>query len=210
MSDQPTPVTASQVADAPETAALLLATFAELYRQEVGAEEDVHRTLPFFGTALGVVITALAYAAGRLPKWPDVTSLESRIFFYTASVLLGLTVLTALSVLILLAMAIKRRDYQRIGPEPALQARFAELQGYYNDPPLSEGEKDQKLVSDMRQMLLESYTDVTPINRNLNRYRYKLRANASVLLVLSLNWVLFATIVMYMAEKLGYFPKVTP
>jgi hypothetical protein len=28
--------------------ALMLTTFADLYRQGIGAEEDVHRTLPFF------------------------------------------------------------------------------------------------------------------------------------------------------------------
>ena len=58
----------------PEVTALLLTTFADLYRQEVGAEEDVHRTLPFFGTAWGIAIASLAYAAGRLPKWPDVAA----------------------------------------------------------------------------------------------------------------------------------------
>jgi hypothetical protein len=29
-----------------QTTAFILATFSDLYRQEVGAEEDVHRTLP--------------------------------------------------------------------------------------------------------------------------------------------------------------------
>ena len=40
----------------PDTTALLLTAFADLYRQEVTAAEDVHRTLPFFGTALGIVV----------------------------------------------------------------------------------------------------------------------------------------------------------
>jgi hypothetical protein len=43
----------------PEHTALLLAIFADLYRQEIAAEEDVHRFLPFFGTAPGIVIGAL-------------------------------------------------------------------------------------------------------------------------------------------------------
>ncbi len=55
MASATTPTPAPQVSDTPETATLLLATFAELYRHEVGAQEDVHRTLPFFGTALGIV-----------------------------------------------------------------------------------------------------------------------------------------------------------
>jgi hypothetical protein len=69
MTDQTRP---AAPAESPEAAALLLATFAELYRQEIGAEEDVHRALPFFGTALGIVVGTLAYAAGRLPRWPDI------------------------------------------------------------------------------------------------------------------------------------------
>ena len=59
----------------------MLSTFADLYRQEVGAEEDVHRTLPFFGTALGIVIGALAYAAGHLPKWTDLTTYRAMAVF---------------------------------------------------------------------------------------------------------------------------------
>jgi len=70
MSDQPQSGSAVPPTVAtPETTTFLLTTFAEFYRQELGAEEDVHRSLPFFGTALGLVIGALAYAAGRLPKW---------------------------------------------------------------------------------------------------------------------------------------------
>lgn len=51
------------------TAAMLLATFQDAYRQEISAEEDVHRTLPFFATALGLVIAAVNYALGQLPGW---------------------------------------------------------------------------------------------------------------------------------------------
>jgi len=40
----------------PDTTFLLLTVFADLYRQEVTAAEDVNRTLPFFGTALGIVV----------------------------------------------------------------------------------------------------------------------------------------------------------
>ena len=210
MAGETTPPPAPQVSDTPETAGLLLATFAELYRHEAGAQEDVHRTLPFFGTALGIVVTALAYTAERLPRWPDITSPEGRAFFYLASVFLSLAVLTALCVLILLAMVTKRRDYERIGPEPALQLRFAELRALHNDPALSGNERDQRTINDLRHVLLKSYMTVTPLNRDLNRYRHRLRANASVLLVISLNLVLAATIVTIVVDKLGYFPRTTP
>ena len=42
-----------------ETTIAVLSAFAESYRQEVGAEEDVYRTLPCFGTALGILTAAI-------------------------------------------------------------------------------------------------------------------------------------------------------
>jgi len=49
----------------PEVTTLMLSTFADLYRQEVGAEEDVHRTLPLLGR-LWVL------SSGHLPTRPAV------------------------------------------------------------------------------------------------------------------------------------------
>jgi hypothetical protein len=43
-------------------AGILLSMFQDMYKQELGAEEDVHRTLPFFATALGLIVTALVFA----------------------------------------------------------------------------------------------------------------------------------------------------
>lgn len=208
MAEHPTQATAPQVADAPETTALLLATFADLYRQEVGAEEDVHRALPFFGTALGIVVGALAYAAGRLPKWPDVTTREGLIAFWLASALLAAAVVEAACVLVFLSRAIARRNYQRIGPEAALRAKVAELQADEDEPPALGPLHDRRLASDMREILLNSYAEITPINRELNQRRYRFRALAASHLVRSLIWALGATTVIFMADKLAYFPKV--
>lgn len=96
----------------------MLATFAELYRQEIGAEEDVHRTLPFFGTALGLVIAALAYAAGHLPKWTDLTTNRATIVFSASAILLCLAIIEAAFVLFFVSKAIARREYRRIGVIP--------------------------------------------------------------------------------------------
>ena len=208
MVDEPAPATVSEVADAPETATLLLATFAEFYRQEIGAEEDVHRTLPFFGTALGIVVGALAYAAGRMPKLPDVTMSEGLTAFLAAGALLTFAIIDAVCVLVFLLRAIERRNYQRIGPEAALRARIVSLQAGYDQAAIPIGQQDGKLVSAVQQILLDSYTKVTPLNRDLNRRRYQFRARASSHLVRSLIWVLGATTVILAADKLGYFPKV--
>ncbi len=211
MSDEPSagPNAAEAVAP-PEATALLLATFADLYRQEVGAAEDVHRTLPFFRTALGIVIGALAYAAARLLKLSDLPSLYSRTAFIAAAGLLVLAVIEATCVPFWVSRAIARGDYQRIGPETALRARLVELQGYYADQGIVGDRRDKELVKDMRQTLLDSYTIATPAIRDLNRRRYKFRTPASSHLVRSLIWALAATSVIFAADKLGHLPKVIP
>ena len=194
----------------PQTVDLMLGTFADLYRQEVGAEEDVHRTLPFFGTALGIVIGALAYAAGRLPGVTDLTTSHAKMAFGVAAVLLALAIIEAGCVLVFISRAIARRDYRRIGPEMALRTRLVELQAYYDGLGTTGDDQDPELVKDMKQVLIDSYTTVTPINRGLNQRRYRFRALASSHLVRSLIWALAATTVIFVADKLAYLPKVIP
>jgi len=202
--------TAANPPATPETTALLLATFADLYRQEVGAEDDVHRTLPFFGTALGLVLASPAYAAGRLPKWSDLTTDRGKLSLATAAALLGLAIFEAGCVLVWLSRAIARRNYQRIGPEAALRTRLNDLQAYYDEQGIAANKRDGELVEDMRQTLLDSYTAVTPINRGLNQRRYRFRALAASHLVRSLIWALAATTVIFVADKTGYLPKALP
>ena len=193
-----------------ETTALLMLTFADLHRQEVAAEEDVYRTLPFFGTALAIAVGALAYAGGRLPRWPDLSTQTEVWVFALAAVLLGLAFIEAACVLVLLSRAVTRRPYKRIGPEPALLARLEELKIYYEKQGTTLNRQDGELVKDMRQVLLESYSAVTPINRSFNERRYKHRAWAAINLVGSLIFALLATTVIFSADKIGFLPKVIP
>lgn len=192
---------------ASRTTDLLLATCSELYRQELGAEEDVHRALPFFGTALGIVIAAIGYAAGRLPRLPDTAALWP---VAASGVLLALAIVEAGFVLFWLGRAIARRDYKRVGPEAALVARLDALRAYYEGQGILGERQDVEMAQDLRQLLVESYRAVTPVNRALNQRRYQFRAIASSHLVRSLIWALGATTVILVADKLGYLPKMVP
>ena len=194
----------------PDTMALLLTTFGEFYRQEVGATEDIHRSLPFFGTALGIVIAALAYAAGRLPKFFDISTNLGRIAFAASGLLLLLAVVEAACVLVWISLAIGRRDYQRIAPETALRQRFEALRAYHGRRDLTGPQQDAEILQDMRQVLLDSYAEVTPVTRRINQERYKYRALASSHLVRALIWALGATTVIFVADKAGFLPKVMP
>jgi hypothetical protein len=191
----------------PKTSELMLATFADLYRQEIAAEEDVYRTLPFFGTALGVGVAALVYATGRLPELPKLTTHPSIAAFIVAALLLGLSVVEATLVLVWVSRAMARHPYRRIGSEPNLRTRLSELQAYYEAQGTAAEDRDRELVNDMRQALLDSYAAVTPTNRALNQRRYRFRALAASSLVRSLIWALGATTVIAITDKLGYLPR---
>jgi hypothetical protein len=179
---------------------LLLATYAEFYRLELAAEEDVHRTLPFFGTAIGVVIAAIGYGAARLPDWRDAAS---RPVLVAAIVLLVLAVVSAAMVVLWLGRAVARRDYQRIGPEPALRARADDFAAGATAAGLEAGARDGATVEQMRLLLLATYEAVTPANRALNQQRFHARAQAAVHLMRSLFLALFATTLIFVSDKIG-------
>ena len=190
-----------------QTTTAMLAAFAESYRHEISAEEDVYRTLPFFGTALGIVIAAIGYAAGRLTRWEDT---PSHLLFIVSTGLLALAAGEAIGVIARLAQALARRDYQRVGPESVLQARLAELRTYYDGFGLGKLDRDGLLAHDFRQALVASYSRVIPVNRELNAGRYRRRAQAASHLVRSLLWALGATIIIFVSDKIGLLPRVTP
>jgi hypothetical protein len=132
------------------------------------------------------------------------------VAFVVATTLLVLAISESGLVLVFLSRAIARRNYRRIGPEPVLRAHLNQLQAYYEGRGFTIDEQDTELVKDVRQVLLDSYTTMTPSNRGLNQLRYRLRSLASSHLVRSLIWALGATTVIFSADKLGFLPKVTP
>ena len=190
-----------------ETTIAVLSAFAETYRQEVSAEEDVYRTLPFFGTALGIVIAAIGYAAGRLTRWEDT---PSHLLFIASTFLLALAAVEAVGVIARLSQGLARRDYQRVGPEDALQARLTELRAYYDGLRPPPPNRDEPLAHDFRQAMVASYGRVIPINRNLNAGRNQRRSQAASHLVRSLLWALGATILIFVSDKIGLLPRMTP
>jgi hypothetical protein len=181
-----------------------MSLFQDFYRQEISAEEDVYRTLPFFATALGLIIAALNYAASHLPDWAVITklcgavTLDKTLFtswapcgwpVILAGILLLVAALSSAGVLWFLASATKRRDYERVGPEGAHLHRAHALHEYHRLNNLSGAELDGAVASDLREQLLTDYTEVIPRNRNLNLQRYRSRARAVSFLLWSMNEV---------------------
>ena len=198
--------------------------FQDSYRQEVGAEEDVHRTLPFFATALGLIITAINYAASQLPRWALVTracrtaSGAERVSaavgcgwpLVLTALLLAASALLSVGVLVLLALATKRRAYERVGPEDRHVERARSLRDYHEGRGLEGPALDLAVSLDLRDQLLDDFAQVIPINRTLNLQRYKLRARAVSWLLWSLLSALLATILSVVMTKLGFSANIAP
>ena len=195
--------------------------FQDVYRQEVGAEEDVHRTLPFFATALGFVIAAINYTVGQLPSLDAVTKADpmasrgllnhhvlARIWpVLLATLLLVLAAALGVGVLGFLAAATRRLSYQRVGPETAHLARAEALQVYHAQLGLVGADLDAAVSVDLRQQLLDDYADVIPFNRALTLQRYTHRARAVSCLLLSLLFALLATMLVLVTGKTGLMPR---
>jgi hypothetical protein len=207
-----------------KTDAMLLAMFLDFYRQEVGAEEDVHRTLPFFATALGLIVAAVNYVAGQLPTLTVLRTTcpgapqsglpwcLSRCVWPTllSAVLLVGAALQSVGVVLLLARAAKRRNYERIGPETVHVQRVLELRGYHLSRGLASDALDAAVSRDLRHQLVEDLAVVVPHNRILTQQRYRWRALAVSWLLMGLLWALAATIVVMVSVKSGFVTKAQP
>jgi hypothetical protein len=203
-----------------KTGSALLSLFQDLYRLEVAAEEDVHRSLPFFATALGLAITALTYVASKLPSWSDILkscSVDHSVFDWNvvrcaypadiAVILLLVAAFMIARVLWFLARATKPRGYERVGPERAYINRVVELREYYASLTPPPPDIDAAVISDIRDRLAQDFANILPHNRSMSVIRYNSRARAFRSLLWSLFLVLLATIIIVSAVKSGFLPS---
>ncbi|MDU7519887.1 MAG: hypothetical protein E7K72_00600 [Roseomonas mucosa] len=162
------------------------------------------RTLPFFATSLGVVVAACAYASTRLPSMPELLrSYPGAIAF----AFLALVVFCAVAVLIFLLRAAQHDRYYRPGTERELvDALDAQVTLFATDP----DPDAEKAADGLRKATITAYLKVIPYNRTINQERRRLRANAASCLVLSLLFALGATSTIFLADKLGSLPRITP
>jgi hypothetical protein len=200
-----------------KTVSALFALLHDFYRQELGAEEDVHRTLPFFATALGLIVASLNYSATQLPSWSAVLKSCSQSnpaafgwsvvpcawpVFLAGLFLLFVMILSG-AVLAYLGLATRKRAYLRAGPEPVILDRMRELHIYHAGTGLSGDELDSAVTLDVRAQLLDTFAEVVSANRDITLQRYRYRARAVLCLLLSLLFALLATILIIVTVKFG-------
>ncbi len=198
-----------------KTASVILALLQDLYRQEVGAAEDVHRTLPFFATALGLIVASLNYSATQLPSWSAIvgecSAAKPPVLTWSvvpcawsallAGVCLVFVVCLSVAVLVFLGLATRKRDYMRIGPESNLIDGTRQIHAHY----VGQGadDVDTLVVVSVREQLLEPLARAAASNREATQERYHYRARAVACLLWSLFFALLATILIVVTTKFG-------
>jgi hypothetical protein len=91
-----------------------------------------------------------------------------------------------------------------------LRGWLQELRAYYDDLVEQPPSRDALLARDFQEALIASYERVTPLNRGLNDKRYHFRALAASHLVRSLLWALGAAPVIFVSDKIGLLPRISP
>jgi hypothetical protein len=180
--------------------------------------------LPFFATALGLIIAALNYTASQLPDWtsvvkmcglPSVSGFDWRLAgcgwpVLADGALLALAAASGLTVLAQLFSATRIRNYQRVGPEDAVLKRAMELHAFHLSRGLVGPDVDDAVAGRLREQLLSDYAKVNSTNRMRTSDRYRSRARAVFWLILSLFAAIFATILAIVTAKFGLLGKMTP
>jgi hypothetical protein len=91
-----------------------------------------------------------------------------------------------------------------------LARRLQELRAYYDGLIGQPRSRDALPARDFQEALIASYERVLPLNRGLNDKRYHYRALAASHLVRSLLWALGATPVIFVSDKIGLLPRISP
>jgi hypothetical protein len=144
----------------------------------------------------GIVFNCGLFACG----WPVILT----------GALLVVAACAGFGVLWWLALATKRRAYERIGPEGTHLARVRASHEYHLARGLTDVALDAAVVADLREQLLDDYAQVVPLNRELTLQRYHLRALAVSYLLWSLFAAITATILIVVTAKFGLLRKGTP
>ncbi len=150
------------------------------FDREIGQDENVVRSLPFFATSLGVLASAFALARPSLCA-PSLDHLSLAI--YAALTGLGGSAAATLTFLFRLSVA---RPYAYPMPEQDFIARAAELtvalRAGQDDP------VDEQVMDELRALRIEQLTEATKVNRRNNVMRGRARGWALAMLITAIGF----------------------
>lgn len=191
------------------TTGLLLDLFVARYQQEIAAEEDVFRTLPFFASALLVEAAGAGYVAQNLP-----CTLIAGLFAAPArmgatglaAVLLGVAVLAAACLTATAMILLLRATRGMVQLRPADEAQILAWVARQSRLPARLSQPELDLAMPLRRALVRNLAEVTPGTRARNRERYRLRAQAAQCLIGSLLSSFTVAVAIFLFRLGGVFP----
>jgi hypothetical protein len=169
---------------------------AEMYKREVDADEAVIRSLPFFATALGLVISAIGIFFSKL------TIIRFDVWGVLVDVMCVAIIIFMYITIIFLYLTVKPRAFAFLPSEVILRRGLIDLKEYYQSASntgiisMTADEIDKAAIRDFREeIMIDTYANASAIVRGSNVIRVKARAVALKYLIF--QWVLFFVINCY-------------
>gem|GEM_PF-1184564 len=181
---------------------------SESFKRELDQEENVVRSLPFFATSIGVLMTLVGFARSALPAltW-EVWSVLA--YGFLAGILISLA-----AVLVFLYQAVYERRFLYPMAEPELIGYATQLTGYYEvianssqqlgDTPECPdlGTVDALVVRDVRAAVTKQAAEAAVRSRSKTLLRLKARARAFSALLAALAFALGLIVVILSKDAL--------
>ncbi len=158
--------------DEPPALAHIERMLADAYRREIEQEENIWRSLPFFGATLALQLTALFQVVDRLPPFGTWTG-------RAALLLLAVSAGCSLAALSFLAASIYPARFDYLAKEAALLDYATELMRDEADPAQAAGDPFSAVVT-LKTTLARQYAVATDHNRQINKRRERRRSIAGL------------------------------
>jgi len=146
------------------------------FKREFEQDENVVRSLPFFATALGLVVAIFTQIA------PRITGL-SPVAGYVAGLLLVLAAAVFLGILWCLFQIVRAREFKIPPDEEALVAWARDLVEFYQDRRHTKSKAAEIALNEARQVMVNAYAQAAVDNRKSNRHKFRYRALGFTFLV---------------------------
>ena len=200
------------IADAPSGASGKVAEYleksiAESFKRELDQEENVVRSLPFFATSIGILVTFISFARATLPA-------IAQAFFPVAIYSLLTALIACLAALLFfLYCAVRKRTFDYPMHEAELISYATKLTIYYRaiaptDRTDADPESDsiavieQAVIGDLRKELLDQVATAARVSRTNNWSRLRARARAITALMMALAFALALIVVILVHDAM--------
>ncbi|EWY36954.1 hypothetical protein N825_22850 [Skermanella stibiiresistens SB22] len=186
---------------------------ADSFKREMDQEENVIRSLPFFATSIGVLVTFVGFARGLLPAFSRTSWPELGYGILVHGALAGLLV-SLLALLLFLYKAVRERQFEYPMSESEMLDYAASLTAYYRalaDEATASGGGDddpvevieRAVVDDLRATMMGQMAASAKLSRANNLARLKARARAFSALMTALGFALVLIVAILIHDALN-------